>query len=227
MLTPLRDSDCGAEDTELNRYKQALAEIVAAALRNNGPLARDRCEDQMRGIGYRAQCALEIERAFTEAGAKIQIRGKRGQSFLREILAALDALPEHKLIAHELVEKDGAVCALGAVSKARGVDMTGVDPENIERVADIFFISGALAREIVYKAQHLQREAEANPEAFEREHSDLAFKAYKMAEAQYTDNGRVLFRRTDLRALCRENWPAFVAQAAAAPLTSQARTPTP
>ena len=30
------------------------------------------------------------------------IRGKRGQAFLREMLDALDALPEPKLIAHDL-----------------------------------------------------------------------------------------------------------------------------
>src|SRR6185295_11408998 len=57
------------------------------------------------------------------------IRGARGQTFLKEILAALDAMPEKKLIANEL-EEDGQVCALGALGKARGLDMAGIDPEN-------------------------------------------------------------------------------------------------
>lgn len=50
---------------ERDRYKRALEDIEAAALRGNGPLARDRCEDQMRGIGLKAQNALQIEAALS------------------------------------------------------------------------------------------------------------------------------------------------------------------
>jgi hypothetical protein len=77
------------------------------------------------------------------------IKGKRGQAFLRELIAALDALPEKKLIAHEL-EAAGEFCALGAVGKCRGMDTKNIDPEDPERVAKSFGISTALAREIVY-----------------------------------------------------------------------------
>jgi hypothetical protein len=79
------------------------------------------------------------------------IKGKRGQAFLKEMLAALDALPERKLVAKELVEADGAVCALGAVGKARGLDMSALDPEDAETVAGAFGIPDALTREIVYE----------------------------------------------------------------------------
>lgn len=78
------------------------------------------------------------------------IRGKRGQAFLREMLTAMDALPEKKLVAHEL-EMDGQVCAIGSVGMARGIDMSQLDPENYSKVADTFGISEALAREIVYE----------------------------------------------------------------------------
>jgi hypothetical protein len=78
------------------------------------------------------------------------IRGARGQAFLREMLAALDAMPEKKLIAEELVERDGAVCALGAVGKQRAMDMNTLDPEDIELVAHRFGIATALAREITW-----------------------------------------------------------------------------
>lgn len=44
------------------------------------------------------------------------LRGKRGQAFLKEMLAAFDALPEKKLTQNTL-EKDGAVCALGRSAK--------------------------------------------------------------------------------------------------------------
>lgn len=76
-------------------------------------------------------------------------RGKRGQAFLREMLAALDALPCPILIAGDL-EADGAVCAIGAVGRARGIDMTGIDPEDSETVAGKFGIADCMAREIVY-----------------------------------------------------------------------------
>ncbi len=77
------------------------------------------------------------------------IKGKRGQEFLYEMLHALAALPDRKLIAHDL-EKDGAVCALGALGKARGLDMSGVDPEDHEAIAAFFGIPHALACEVMY-----------------------------------------------------------------------------
>ena len=77
------------------------------------------------------------------------IKGRRGQAFLEELLAALDALPEKKLIAEDL-EREGAVCAIGAVGKARGMDMSALDPGNSDRVASVFGIAPAMAREIVY-----------------------------------------------------------------------------
>jgi len=78
------------------------------------------------------------------------IRGKRGQLFLLEMLAALDALPEKKLVASELEAQDGAVCAIGAVGRRRGVDMGKIDPEDSATVAGTFGIADQLAREIVY-----------------------------------------------------------------------------
>lgn len=78
------------------------------------------------------------------------IRGKRGQAFLKEMLAALDAMPEKRLVAEDLETADGAVCALGAVGKARGVDMKPIDPEDYGRVAATFGIAGPMAQEIMY-----------------------------------------------------------------------------
>ena len=78
------------------------------------------------------------------------IRGKRGQAFLKEMLAALDALPKPELIVNEL-EKDGEVCALGAVGRARGLDMTDIDSNNSDMIAWKFAIPYTLACEIMYK----------------------------------------------------------------------------
>lgn len=78
------------------------------------------------------------------------IRGKRGQAFLREMLDAMDALPEKKLIANDLETADGSVCAIGSVGKARGIDMSALDPENYDAVATTFGINEKLAQEIVF-----------------------------------------------------------------------------
>lgn len=77
------------------------------------------------------------------------VRGRRGQAFLREMLYALDRLPAPRLIRDEL-EVDGEVCAIGAVGRARGVDMSTLDPEDYAAVAATFGIARALAQEIEY-----------------------------------------------------------------------------
>jgi hypothetical protein len=91
------------------------------------------------------------------------IRGKRGQAFLRELVEALDALPEKKLIAHEFVVYAPSfvpptlskhvvpgVCAIGSVGLKRGVDLLAVDPDNYDRIAAIFGIAHQLVQEIEY-----------------------------------------------------------------------------
>ena len=80
---------------------------------------------------------------------KSAIRGKRGQGFLRELATAMDAMPEKSLIAEEL-EKEGEVCALGSLGKARGMDMSKIDPEDRDDVAKAFGIPLTLACEIMY-----------------------------------------------------------------------------
>lgn len=77
-------------------------------------------------------------------------KGKRGQKLLADLLKALDAMSEKKLIANELITGNGEFCTLGVLGNARGLDMTGIDPEESEAVASIFDIAEQLAREIVY-----------------------------------------------------------------------------
>ncbi len=111
-------------------------------------------------------------------------RGKRGQRLLREMLAALDAMPEKRLTPFELEisaeadakhaqrwaeivrcdpseyfervlrrapgVREGDVCALGALGKARGMDMSNLDPEDPDTVAGAFDVASPLVREIVY-----------------------------------------------------------------------------
>lgn len=78
------------------------------------------------------------------------IKGKRGQAFLREMLAALESLPEKRLIAEDL-ELDGEVCAIGSVGRKRGLDMKPLDPEDPDAIAKAFGIARALVAEIEYQ----------------------------------------------------------------------------
>jgi hypothetical protein len=77
------------------------------------------------------------------------IRGKRGQAFLRELIAALDALPEKRLIAHDL-QLGSEVCAIGSVGLVRGVDMSKLDPEDPPKIAEVFGIAPQLVSEIEF-----------------------------------------------------------------------------
>lgn len=78
------------------------------------------------------------------------MRGKRGQQTLREILAALDAMPVKALAAESLVTEEGEFCTLGVLGAQRGIDLDKLDPEDPEAVAEAFGIAPALVREIVY-----------------------------------------------------------------------------
>jgi hypothetical protein len=96
------------------------------------------------------------------------IRGRRGQKFLKEAIAALDALPDQALIATDLQNQTGAVCFLGAVGCARGMDIGTLDPEDSESVAAAFGISDALAREIVYLNDEAAWHSETPEQRFAR-----------------------------------------------------------
>jgi hypothetical protein len=79
------------------------------------------------------------------------IRGARGQKLLRDLLAALEAMPDKSLTVQELETPEGEVCALGALGKARAINMQDIDPEDHESVAAAFDIAHQLAQEIVYE----------------------------------------------------------------------------
>ena len=91
------------------------------------------------------------------------VKGARGQHFLRKLRTALDALPEKRLIAHEIVNDQGEVCALGALDP----DKT-LDPEDPETVAQHFGIARAMAAEIVYMNDEWWRTDETPEERWSR-----------------------------------------------------------
>jgi hypothetical protein len=117
----------------------------------------------MSRSGYTEDCDIDWDWIRWRGAVHQAIIGKRGQAFLREMLEALDALPEKKLIAGDLIELPPAfippslttavppsVCAIGAVGLKRGTDLAAIDPEDQERVAREFGVAHALVAEIVY-----------------------------------------------------------------------------
>lgn len=81
---------------------------------------------------------------------KSAIRGQRGQKMLGQLAQALDSMPDKRLIEGELQTREGDVCALGALANFRGMDATGIDPEDRSAVASAFDIAEALAAEVMY-----------------------------------------------------------------------------
>lgn len=59
--------------------------------------------------------------ALWEQSGRNALRGRRGQTFLREIEAALLAMPEHRLIAGQPCDSNGDVCLIGQLGVQRKV----------------------------------------------------------------------------------------------------------
>ena len=104
----------------------------------------------MSRSGYNDWCDNNWNLICWRGAVASAVRGKRGQAFLREMLEALDDLPEKRLIAHEF-EEGGEVCALGAVARKRGIPMKGIDPEDSEQVAAVFGVAHAMTCEIMFE----------------------------------------------------------------------------
>jgi len=103
----------------------------------------------MSRSGYNDEVDDQLQFGRWRAMVASATRGKRGQAMFKELLAALDAMPNKRLIAHDL-EKEGEVCTLGALAKANQIPVAGVDPEEPEQVAKLFDIAPCLAQEIEY-----------------------------------------------------------------------------
>lgn len=82
------------------------------------------------------------------------IRGKRGQAMLRDLLAALDAMPDKRLYPNNFATADGEFCTLGVLGAARGTKMDDLgDAEDgcDERlVAERFGVAAPLVQEIMW-----------------------------------------------------------------------------
>lgn len=77
------------------------------------------------------------------------IRGKRGQAFLRRLVAALDAMPEKRLITDELRNGNDR-CALGVVMGDNEAALA-LDPESHNAIGKALDIAPCLVAEVEYE----------------------------------------------------------------------------
>lgn len=97
----------------------------------------------MSRAGYSEDCDEQWQYALYRGRLLSSMRGKRGQAFFRDLISALEAMPEKRLIPEALI-KDGEVCALGALGKQRGyANLKEIDPEDAETIAGTFGIASA------------------------------------------------------------------------------------
>ena len=80
------------------------------------------------------------------------LRGKRGQAMLRELAAALDAMPEKRLISGLLKDQDGCVCTTGCILAAKNVpDIVDDEGDDHGWIAGHLNVAECVVQEIEYK----------------------------------------------------------------------------
>ena len=83
------------------------------------------------------------------------IAGKRGQAMLRDLAAALDAMPDRRLGASSF--QRGCPCTLGVLAAHRGLDVSDLEPEHEDDWIDSdivgarFGVARSMAAEIMYE----------------------------------------------------------------------------
>lgn len=108
----------------------------------------------MSRSGYTDVC-MGADLAMWRGRVASATRGRRGQRFFRELLAALDAMPTKRLVANEL-ETDGEVCALGCIGRAKGLDLEALgigldeDCSDYGPLSAAFNIAEVLAQEVMF-----------------------------------------------------------------------------
>jgi len=113
----------------------------------------------MNRSGYTDDLGEQWDFIRWRGAVKAAIKGKRGQAFLLEMHRAMLVLPEPMLISDKLQDEydDSKVCAIGAVGRSRGMDMTKLEAEDewddieiAREIAAAFDIPYALAAEIMW-----------------------------------------------------------------------------
>lgn len=105
----------------------------------------------MSRSGYTDDIDWDNTASLYRANVARATRGKRGQKFFRDLVAALDAMPEKKLIRGELEEEQGAVCALGALRKAKAVPLEPLLESDWDALGDAFDVAPMLTQEVMFE----------------------------------------------------------------------------
>lgn len=100
--------------------------------------------------GYSDDCDDYLALGRWRGQVTSAIRGKRGQAFLRELVEALEAMPEKRLISGALREA-GEVCAIGAVGAKRGIPLETLDVDDYEGIASTMGVAHQLVQEIEWQ----------------------------------------------------------------------------
>jgi hypothetical protein len=103
----------------------------------------------MSRSGYSDDLGDSLQAGHWRAVIASATRGKRGQRFFRELVAALDSMPVKRLISGEL-EREGSFCALGVLCERRGMDLAKIDTHNWAQLGESFDIAEQLAQETMF-----------------------------------------------------------------------------
>lgn len=104
-------------------------------------------------IGYSEDEDYPGQHSLFHANCARALLGKKGQVALRELEAALVALPSKRLVAHKLVEQ-GDVCAIGALALHKGATeehLETLDDEYMEGVGEEYGLPHLVAWKVVEK----------------------------------------------------------------------------
>lgn len=98
------------------------------------------CDDDLAHGRYRGQVASAT-------------RGKRGQTFFKDALDALYAIPVKELEAKSLRTEDGGFCTIGAMLKHREIDMSEFyddDDDQCDHLSGKLDVAHQLVREVIW-----------------------------------------------------------------------------
>lgn len=116
-----------------------------------------------------------------QANCQRSLRGARGQRELRELEAALLALPEKRLI-HGAAEENGEVCAIACYGQRKGVDLSKFHAYS---ESDRIGVAGGMPRLVAWKV------VEMNDEEFDRETPEQRYeKMFAWVRSQLVQENR-------------------------------------
>lgn len=103
----------------------------------------------MGRITYKEEEDFPGQAELWEANQERSLKGKRGLAALQEMETALLAMPDKRLIDHQLIDDSGGVCAIGALARYKGKVLTpstwepedlyddSSDPQTMEVAAEL------------------------------------------------------------------------------------------